>query len=162
MLISVEVDRERLIHTDGVFEDHAHHIHDVSTIKALNYLTDRDWYGVTFLNGIQTSCETTELLHAGAIKEGDPGTKSYKQGQGQMSPEVRYRRQEAERNQRLSQPTPLTKTDMVILKHGRKLHFVCQCGCEFAISRQYCTSMPAGNYNSKCPECNALCENEPE
>lgn len=160
MLISVAVDREQLIHTDGVFKDHSYQIHDVSTIKALNYLTDRDWYGVTFLNGTHTSCETKELLHAGAIKEGDPGTKSYKQGQ--MSPEERYRRQEAEYKKQLSQPTPLAKTDMVILKHGRKLHFVCQCGCEFAISRQYCTSMPAGNYKSRCPECNALCENEPE
>lgn len=160
MLISVAVDRERLIHTDGVFKDHAYQIHDVSTIKALSYLTDRDWYGVTFLNDTQTSCDTEELLHAGAIKEGDPGTKSYKQGQ--LSPEERYRRQEAEYKKRLSQPTPLAKTDMVILKHGRKLRFVCQCGCEFAISRQYCTSMPAGNYKSRCPECNALCENEPE
>ena len=160
MLISVAVDRERLIHTDGVFKDHAYQIHDVSTIKALSYLTDRDWYGVTFLNDTQTSCATEELLHAGAIKEGDPGTKSYKQGQ--LSPEERYRRQEEEYKKRLSQPTPLANTDMVILKHGRKLHFVCQCGCEFAISRQYCTSMPAGNYKAKCPECNALCENEPE
>ena len=94
MLISVAVDRERLIHTDGVFKDHAYHLHDVSTIKALDYLTHRDWYGVTFLNGTQTSCNTDELLRAGAIKEGDPGTKSYKQGQ--MSPEERYRRQDAE------------------------------------------------------------------
>lgn len=160
MFISVAVDRERLIHTDGVFKDHAYKIHDVSTIKALNYLTDRDWYGVTFLNDTQTSCATDELLRAGAIKEGDPGTKSYKQGQ--MSPEERYRRQDAEYKKRLSQTTPLNQTDMVILKHGRKLHFVCQCGCEFAISRQYCTSMPAGNYKSRCPECNSLCENEPE
>jgi hypothetical protein len=160
MLISVAVDRERLIHTDGVFKDMTNQIHDVSTIKALNYLTDRDWYGVTFINDTHTSCYTEELLHAGAIKEGDPGTKSYKQGQ--LSPEERYRRQEAEYKKRLSQPTPLNKTDMVILKHGRKLHFVCKCGCEFAISRQYCASMPAGNYKAKCPECNALCENEPE
>ena len=134
MLISVAVDREQLIHTDGVFKDHSYQIHDVSTIKALNYLTDRDWYGVTFLNGTHTSCETKELLYAGAIKEGDPGTRTYKQGQ--LSPEERYRRQEAEYKKQLSQPTPLNKTDMVILKHGRKLHFVCKCGCEFSSQRK--------------------------
>lgn len=152
MLISVAVDRERLIHSDGVFKDHAYRTHDVSTIKALNYLTDRDWYGVTFLNDTQTSCPTEELLNAGAIKEGDPGTKSYKKVH--LSPEEAYHQFQTLVSQR--------KTDLVILKHGRKLHFVCKCGCEFAISRQYCTSLLGGNYSTRCPECNSLCENDPE
>lgn len=162
MLISVPVDRERLIHTDGVFKDHAYYIHDVSTIKSLNYFTDEDWYGVTFLNDSQTSCDTEELLKAGAIKEGDPGTKSYKKGQ--MSPEERYRRQEAEyKNNTLSHRLPPShvlppsQTDAVIISHGKKLRFTCNCGCIFDISAKYCLHTPSGYRKAKCPECTEIC-----